>query len=77
MKFDHELWEALGKKFPRSRSSSRPLPSVEIGTDEAGGKIRLPIEDGTRGLSSTHTYVLGSSGVGKTKSLSINNADFP
>jgi len=69
MKFDHALWEALGKKFPRSRSSSRPVPSVEIGTDEAGKKITLPIEDGTSGLSATHMYVLGGSGVGKTKGI--------
>lgn len=68
MDFDEQLKKDISQYFQKLFPSSLKKPTIHIGTNALSGKkLYLPIEDEKKGLSSTHTYIPGRSGVGKSK----------
>lgn len=62
--------DLLQEVFGELKRELIPPLHIRMGSDvEAKEEFHLPIEGKVSGLASTHTYVLGSSGVGKTKWL--------
>ncbi len=68
------LWEMFEEKFSKETQKRYAPPPIQIGTHRETGEILSTLIEGfddeyANGLSSTHSYVLGRSGSGKTKWL--------